>query len=85
MALNGEPIGANLKRGPIIRVVPEDQLWSALNVAVDKVGMFVLFLDASSHLYKRVCPSVRQSVRPSVRRSVRNAFVKSDKNEYFSP
>ena len=28
------------------------------------------FLDASSHLYKRVCPSVRRSVRPSVRRSV---------------
>ena len=23
--------------------------------------------DASSHLYKRVCPSVRRSVRPSVR------------------
>ena len=28
------------------------------------------FLDASSHLYKRVCPSVGPSVRPSVRRSV---------------
>ena len=27
------------------------------------------FLDASSHLYKRLCPSVRRSVRPSVRRS----------------
>ena len=27
-------------------------------------------LDASSHLYKRVCPSVRPSVRRSVRRSV---------------
>ena len=25
-----------------------------------------LFLDAPSHLYKRVCPSVRPSVRPSV-------------------
>ena len=25
------------------------------------------FLDASSHLYKRVCPSVRRSVRPLVR------------------
>ena len=32
---------------------------------------FSVFLDASSHLYKRVCPSVRRSVRPSVRRSVR--------------
>ena len=28
------------------------------------------FLDASLHLYKRVCPSVGRSVRPSVRRSV---------------
>ena len=27
------------------------------------------FLDASTHLYKRVCPSVRRSVGPSVRRS----------------
>ena len=31
-----------------------------------------LFLDASSHLYKRVCPSVRWSVG----RSVGHAFVK---------
>ena len=37
------------------------------------------FLDASSHLYKRVCPSVRPSVRRSVRPSVRNAFVRSEK------
>ena len=29
-----------------------------------------LFLDASSHLYKRVCPSVGPSVGPSVRPSV---------------
>ena len=29
-----------------------------------------LFLDASSHLYMRVCPSVGPSVRPSVRPSV---------------
>ena len=46
------------------------------------------FLDASSHLYKRVCPSVGPSVRPSVgpsvgpsvrrsvRQSVRYAFSK---------
>ena len=33
------------------------------------------FLDASSHLYNRVCPSVRPTVRISVRRSVRHAFV----------
>ena len=29
-----------------------------------------IFLDASTHLYKRLCLSVRPSVRPSVRRSV---------------
>ena len=29
-----------------------------------------VFLDAPSHLYKRVCPSVCPSVRPSVRGSV---------------
>ena len=32
------------------------------------------FLDASSHLYKRVCPSVGPSVRRLVCLSVRNAF-----------
>ena len=32
---------------------------------------FVSFLDASSHLYKRVCPSVGWSVGRSVRPSVR--------------
>ena len=32
-----------------------------------------LFLDASSHLYKRACPSVGPSVGRSVRRSVRYA------------
>ena len=26
-----------------------------------------MFLDASTHLYMRVCPSVRPSIRPSVR------------------
>ena len=30
----------------------------------------VMFLDASTHLYKRVCPSVRPSVRRSVGPSV---------------
>ncbi len=32
--------------------------------------LYLNFLDASSHLYKRVCPSVRPSVRRSVRRYV---------------
>ena len=42
------------------------------------VHHFSMFLDASTHLYMRVCPSVRRSVGRSVRRSVRpsvrNAF-----------
>ena len=33
------------------------------------------FLDASSHLYTRVCPSVGPSVRWSVRPSVRHTFL----------
>merc|ERR1711989_28160 len=32
------------------------------------------FLDAPSHLFKRVCPSVRPSIRLSVHPSVHNAF-----------
>ena len=36
-----------------------------------------LFLDAFSHLYKRVCPSVGRSVRPSVGRSVRPSVGRS--------
>ena len=32
---------------------------------------YCLFLDAFSHLYKRVCPSVRRSVGPSVHPSIR--------------
>ena len=38
-----------------------------------------IFLDASSHLYKRVC----QSVRPSVRPSVRNQLFSKFENEGF--
>ena len=38
---------------------------------VDSLLLFLsLFLDASSHLYMRVCPSVRPSVCPYVRPSV---------------
>ena len=38
------------------------------------------FLDASSHLSNRICPSVRRSVDPSVR----HAFVKNKGNQYFN-
>ena len=38
-----------------------------------------LFSDASPHLYKRVCPSIRQSVHPTVG----DAFVKNKENHHF--
>merc|ERR1712228_199687 len=54
------------------------------NFSMRKHSVVINFLDASSHLYKRVCPSIRPSVgppvRPSVRPSVRNAFVKIAEN-----
>ena len=43
------------------------------------------FLDASSHLYKSVCPSVRPSVRRSVRPSVRYACAKTAVFGRFRP
>ena len=39
---------------------------SSLSLALILISRF-LFLDASSHLYMRVCPSVRMSVYPYVR------------------
>ncbi len=39
----------------------------------------MMFLDSSSHLYKRVCPSLGQSVGPYVC----NAFVKNARNGEF--
>ena len=44
----------------------------------------VLFLDASTQLYKRDCPSVRQSVHPSVRPSVRRSVRQSIGCAFFS-
>ena len=41
------------------------------------------FLNASSHLYNRVCPSIRLSVGLSVRLSVGDAFVKNKENQWF--
>ena len=40
-----------------------------------RVEQLVSFIDASSHLYKRACSSVR--------RSVGDAFVKNKGNQYF--
>ena len=46
--------------------------------------IFCLFLDASSHLYNRGCPSVRPSVRPSVGPSVRGSrFRQKRENRWF--
>ena len=44
-------------------------------------GILDVFLDASTHLYKRVCPSVHRSVRWSVRGSVMR-FFRSRKNDW---
>ena len=48
-----------------------------------KAKTFLRFLDASLHLYMRVCPSIRRSVRRSIRRSVCHAFVKNKENQRF--
>ncbi len=42
------------------------------------------FLDASSHLYMRVCPSVGPSVRRSVRRFVRGSRFRQKWENWFS-
>ena len=47
----------------------------SISTSCDDVNIFS-FLDASSHLYKRVCLSVRPSVRPSAHPSIRYAFSK---------
>ena len=47
-------------------------------------GAFFTFLDASTHLYKRVCPSVRPSNDPSIGPSDRNAFVSNTQKRVIS-
>ena len=59
----------NHKEPNFIRFLSEHPL-SLSRVSFITLSSFCLFLDASSHLYKRVCPSVGPSVRPSVRPSV---------------
>ena len=55
---------------------------------VNIFGVFAQFLDASSHLYIRSCPSVGPSDGRSVGRSVgwmvRNLFFSNAENEPFS-
>ena len=43
------------------------QPWRGVNCGASQLDIFLAFLDASTHLYMRVCPSVRG-------RSVDNAF-----------
>ena len=46
--------------------------------------IYLPFLDASSHLYKRVCPSVHQSIGLSIGPSVRRSVRWSVRNPFFS-
>ena len=47
--------------------------WWATCFSVCVFALTAHFLDAFSHLYKRVCPSIRWSVHPSVRPLVRRS------------
>merc|ERR1712002_1198712 len=60
----------------LVRLMYHDPLLSRISSRKRSCATWILshiksFLDASSHLYKRVCPSVCPYVRPSVRPSVR--------------
>ena len=46
------------------------------NWRLDGAKLLPYFLDAFSHLYKRVCPSVRQSINPFVYPLVGHTRVK---------
>ena len=48
------------------RTLMSKLIQDAGDAAAAQSGEMTAFLDAPSHLYKRVCPSVRPSVRPSV-------------------
>ena len=73
-------------RNVTIMIIPAPPLLSLCHARLE-VDNLVPFLDASSHLYNRVCPSVgpsvRRSVRPSVRPSVGLTFVKNKGIQYF--
>ena len=67
----GELAPSTIKKTPKIHQV--DQMIKVFSCIL--IFLPFLFLDASTHLYKRLCPSVRSSVHPSVRRSVRASRV----------
>ena len=54
---------------PILWIRIDSAMTILRQVKIEQVNEIEIcwFLDASSHLYKRVCPSVCPSVRPSVR------------------
>ena len=73
------PIGKLLFKTMLVSVGQSVIKWELVKYEVSiqgklKLVIFPLFLDASSHLYKRVCPSVRRSVRRSVGPSVTSYF-----------
>ena len=74
------PLNAPYFFGISTKTVPDISGFSPRNA-------YYTFLDASTYLYKRVCPSVRPSVRlsvgPSVRRSVRRSVGPSVRNAFF--
>ena len=57
--------------------------WEGLLSTVRKTSL--QFLDAFSHLYKRVCPSVRPSIRRSVCPSVHHTRVETMQKNRFWP
>ena len=72
------PLGLNHSSHPSIHVA-RDPTGLPLAVVWD-VGGRGWFLDAPSHLYMRLCPSVRPSVCPSVRMS--RVIFEGEKNAY---
>ena len=53
---------------PLVMCGPQGLRFNKVGEAKEGVILVIArFLDASTHLYKRVCPSVRPSVCPSVR------------------
>ena len=68
----------NLGRGIHFLLVRKIKMWNLIQ-------SYLIFLDAFSHLYKRVCLSVGPSVRPSVRPSVCHTRVEFRRNGISGP
>ena len=66
---------------PLVHFFPIQVRGSSLPVFCFLCLFLSGFLDSFSHLYKRVCLSVRRSVGPPVGRSVRHTRVEFLRNE----